>query len=140
MRLAAHVIVSLILVLALFPFFGFYSLLALVGGVLIDFDHVIYYWIKFKSFDFKKGHKYFRDLALTKDKSVTNELFMLFHSVEFIILIGILSFYYSPFLVLIIGTIVHMIMDFIYESSIFGKVIKPFSLLVFYFKNAKKRK
>lgn len=133
-----HFIISTILAIILFPFFGFYSLFVFIGGFLIDLDHILFYWIKFKSFNLKRTHDYCRNITLKKDIKEYKQVLIIFHSIEFIILISIFSFYHKTFLILLIGVIIHIIMDMIYEYSKFKTLIKPLSL-IWYMKNVKKQ-
>lgn len=108
-----HLVVSLILAAILFPFFGLYSLFALVGGYLVDVDHLIFYWIKFKSLNIKQVYRYFRDIVQRKDVEEHNTVIAVFHSLELMGLLIVLSFYHIVFFVILIGLIVHVILDMI---------------------------
>jgi len=134
---STHLIVSLILAIILFPFFGLYSFVALIGGFLIDVDHIILYWIRFKNLNLTKTYKYFREIGINKDLEEYKKTIRIFHSIEFIILIIIASFYHKFFLILLISLIIHMIMDLIHEYPKF-KILKPLSL-IYHIKNAKKQ-
>ena len=133
MLLLTHFIASAILAAILFPFFGFYSLAVFIGGFLIDFDHVLFYLAKFKSLNLKKAHHYYRNIAVKKDMEEYKKVILVFHSIEFIALMLVLSFYYKPFLALFMGAMLHMIMDMLYlyptfkimsikKLSLFGQV------------------
>lgn len=108
-----HLVVSLILAAILFPFFGLYSLFALVGGYLVDVDHLIFYWIKFKSLNIKQAYRYFRGILQRKDVEEHNTVIAVFHSLELMGLLIVLSFYHIVFFVILIGLIVHVILDMI---------------------------
>jgi len=112
MLLSTHFIVSLTLV------------------SVLDFDHLIFYWIKFKNFNFKKAYGYFRDIALKKDHKEYKKVVRIFHSVEFVTLVAILSFYHKIFVLLLIGLVVHIIMDIMYEYPKF-KSLSGFSLTLY---------
>ncbi|MBU0628509.1 MAG: hypothetical protein KKC75_04920 [Nanoarchaeota archaeon] len=135
---STHLIVSLILAAILFPFVGINSLIIIVGGVLIDLDHVIYYWIRFKDINLKNAYNYCKNIAQTEEFKKKKKVFMLFHSVEFIAIIIILSFYYTFLWMLVVGIIVHLIMDIIYELSTFKTMVKSLSLIA-YLKHVKKQ-
>ncbi|MBU1946857.1 MAG: hypothetical protein KKC54_07880 [Nanoarchaeota archaeon] len=135
---STHLIVSLILAAILFPFVGINSMIIIVGGVLIDLDHVIYYWIKFKDLNFKNAYNYCKNIAQTEEFKKKKKVFMVFHSVEFIAMIIILSFYYPFLWMLVVGIIVHLIMDIIYELSTFKTMVKSLSLIA-YLKHVKKQ-
>lgn len=137
MLLLPHLIVSLILVVILFPFFGFYSFVVLISGFFIDVDHIIFYWIRFKSFDLKRTYGYF--IGLSEDSEERKRVFRIFHSIELIILIAILSLYHQIFAVLLAGFIVHLSMDINYKNSK-SKNLKEFLLVCHIIKNIKMMK
>ena len=130
-----HIIASLILSALLFPFFGFSSLFILIGGFLIDIDHILFYWLRFKSLNIKRAYQYCKALDLKKIKG--KKVFMVFHSIELIVIISILSFYHIIFLALSIGMLLHIAMDIFGEYFISRASIKSFSLIS-HLKNAKK--
>ena len=138
MLLLIHLIVSLILVAILFPLFGFYSLIVLIGGFFIDLDHIIFHGVKFKSFDLMKAYNYCREITVNKKIKEYKKVIKVFHSVEFVFLIAVFSFYYKIFLILLMGMIIHIIMDLINEYPIFGN-LNPYSIII-YVKNVKKYK
>lgn len=116
-----HFIVSVILGVLLFPIFKWNILFIIVGGVLIDVDHYLLYYMKFKKFDLVKGYKYFSGKDCWKE--LINSL-SIFHTVEFLILMIVLSFYYKPFVFIVIGIVPHLIMDFIHENRAAGRLVK----------------
>jgi hypothetical protein len=105
MELKHHFIVSFILSIVLYPFFGFNVLYIFVGGFLIDIDHYLLYIFKFKDFSIKKTFEYSKNFsALYK--------FHIFHLFEVLVVCVILSFYSKTFLLISIGLIFHQILDF----------------------------
>ena len=79
----------------------------------IDVDHYIYFIFKKKSFNLKKAYKYF--LCLNKEmKTKKIRLLVFLHTIEFFILLVIFTFiYYSIFLPLLLGFLIHYILDLI---------------------------
>jgi hypothetical protein len=124
MELWQHFIVSAILAIILYPLFGIYSLFAIVGGFLIDIDHIVYYIIRFRKFGFKKAQRYYQKLDLKGYK----EVIRIFHTIEFNTIIVILAFINQLFLILLIGIIPHLIMDMINEKTKYGE-LHNYSLL-----------
>ena len=101
-----HFITTLILSIALYPLFKLNVLWFFLGGFLIDFDHYLYYVLKYKTLNFTKAYNYY----LKKQ----DELFlMIFHTIEVWILLIILSFYSEIFVFIFIGLVPHLIMDYI---------------------------
>jgi hypothetical protein len=103
-----HFITSTILFIILYPFFGVLSLLVYIGGWLIDWDHMIYYAVKFRSLNYFKANKYFRELK-PSGKKVIN----IFHTIEVWSLMLILSFFNTYALIITLGLALHIILDFI---------------------------
>jgi len=75
------------------------------GGFVFDIDHPIYHLVKYKSLklnDFFKEHK-------KLFKTMTPK-FYIFHTFEFIVLFGIISFYYLN-IYFYLGLITHLLSD-----------------------------
>ncbi len=133
MNLKAHFIVSLVLSIALFPFFGIYALLALVTGFLIDIDHWLGYALKFNDWNPFNSFRYFKNCDCAQFKEGKFGFIVLFHSVEFLIVMIVISIF-IPLIWIAIGSwLIHIIMDLVYESQI--KVHKIYSIILFYIDN-----
>ena len=88
----------------------FQASLIFLASVLIDFDHYIWYVQRKKDYSLKKSYIWLKkNLHFKKPKPVM----MIFHTIECIILIGILSFYFNIFLFILIGMLFHSILDVI---------------------------
>ncbi|MDP3917455.1 MAG: hypothetical protein Q8Q42_04195 [Nanoarchaeota archaeon] len=120
MNISVHLITSLILAAILYPFIGLYSLWIIVGGYLIDFDHLLWTMYRLKSISIKKS--YFYHYNRHKKKGYEKDLLHIFHTVEFwifMILASIISyrlnltFFYYMFLITFAGMILHLVLDFI---------------------------
>ena len=113
MDLDVHLITSLILVTIVFPFLGWISLFILIGGVLVDFDHYILYVIKKKDLSLKRGREYYTRREFKRDFPVLH----VFHTVECFIALLALSFVHVSFFAVLLGFILHMLIDFFYTIS-----------------------
>src|SRR3989338_1828890 len=102
-----HFILGLVLSLILMPFFGFYSFFALIPSVLLDLDHYLLYIIKTRQLSFKKAVEYHRKGGCGRHH------LCIFHTVEFLLLLGILSISSKIMMVVFIGTIVHLFVDYL---------------------------
>jgi len=104
----------------------FEASLIFLASVLIDFDH--YLWIiKRKGyFNLKKAYYWHKKLP-KKHKSIMH----IFHSIEFILFIGALSFYFNFLFFILIGIIFHSILDIL--DLIYDKELgcREFSLIRF---------
>ena len=106
MLIIYHFIATFLLAVVLFPVWRFNVLYLFLGGFLIDFDHYIMHMIKFKSLSLKKAYQY----CLRKPKYS----FLLFHTVEAWVLLIILSFFSEIMFIILIGLILHMILDLVH--------------------------
>ncbi len=121
MKIAIHLITSIILAVALWPFIGPYSLWAIVGGYLIDFDHYIYAGFKYKLWNLKDSYG-FHIRYLCKNAKKNREILHIFHTVEFwafmalVIIISYINdwrFIFYMFAVTLVGMAMHLILDLI---------------------------
>lgn len=122
---SVHLIVSIILAIILFPSYGFKAILVFITSFLIDIDHLFYYYSKFKRFSLIETYNYCSD---NNYKKHIGALF-LFHSIELLVLLIILSFYSEIALILAIGLISHYVLDFIDDVRRAGHLIKAWSFL-----------
>lgn len=104
-----HIIYSTILCIILYPLIGNNVFIVWSASIFIDIDHYLWYIINQKSWNlyhaYKKHEKHeFRHL---------NYKLNIFHLIELLILIGLLSFYNIIFLYISIGMLFHFILDWI---------------------------
>ena len=125
MQIIVHLITSIILALLLFAYFGWYSLLIFIGGVLIDIDHYFIYIIKHKKINILKSYVYFRD----RDIREAFNVFCVFHLFELFIILLIASFFSKIVWIIAAGFFVHYVLDIIYEFGFGGGLIKNWSLI-----------
>jgi len=116
-----HLLISLLLTVVFYPVFGPVTLWILVGGVLIDVDHPLVYLARFKNFSLKKAVHYFES-----NKDLMPALFI-FHTLEFLAIMVVLSFFYRPAVWFTIGMFVHYLADWFSEYRKSGKLLKPYS-------------
>ncbi len=111
MYLSMHFILTLLLALLLFPIYKYKVLLLFIFGFFIDVDHYLFDVVKDKKFSLKKSY-----LAHMNLNIVLKDQLHIFHVVEFWILALILTliFYSELTLLLFIGLIFHLFLDFIY--------------------------
>ncbi|MBU0471571.1 MAG: hypothetical protein KKF89_01265 [Nanoarchaeota archaeon] len=109
-----HVLISAVLFVVLYPFFGVWSLLVFVGGVLVDADHVFWYLVNSSSFSVKKTYNYCKVIEKRKDISAYRDMTMIFHSFDTLLLSVVISFFFSQFWFVVIGLVVHLFADLIF--------------------------
>ena len=133
MMLWQHFLACSALAILLYPMFGVAALLVFVSGFLIDIDHPLYFFIKFKEISFKKTYWYFRNIGLRHNREEYQKVIRPFHTIEALgmILVGI--FYFPWLSPLVAGWIVHLAMDIIEEWKIF-RLLPHFSLVLYLYK------
>ena len=107
MLIQYHFLVGLIVSLLLYPVYGFNVLIIFFTNILLDVDHYILYIFKFKSFNIVKAHDYF----FNEEKP----FLLFFHTVEFLLVLLLISFYSKLAFFALIGVVTHFLLD-IYEE------------------------
>ncbi len=90
-----------------------------LGSIFIDFDHYIFYVLRFKRFDLKGMFQYFDEWLPKNKEKISYGGVCIFHTIEFYVLIGIVSIY-LPFMVyVLIGLLFHFALDsiFLYRNK-----------------------
>lgn len=129
MDISKHFLVSCILSILLFPSYGFSSLLVFLLGFLIDVDHYLWYSLKFKDLNPKNSYLFHKE----RRQLIEVDRLHIFHVTEFWLLILILGLiFYIP--TLIIGLVIHLIMDFS-EMPITSKNLRSTSLILWLYKH-----
>ena len=121
MLVSRHVIISFLIALVLYPFFGLYSILFFLSGFLIDVDHYIEYAIANKDINLFNCLRFFnksshKNIKLLKDGKAEEEdktYFHIFHSFEFIILLGVFSFFSKILFFVFLGVLSHVLLDLV---------------------------
>jgi len=135
MKTWVHSIFSLILAIIFYPEFGWETLSILIGGVLIDVDHYLWYIFKFKNFDLFRCYTYFIfDIRKMHWKDILGSI-LIFHTIEFLALSVFLSFYSDFALLFTIGLIGHYILDMIWHFFVPRMVLVNHSVIYWFLKN-----
>jgi hypothetical protein len=119
MNTLVHSIMGLIIgtILYLIEFFPNlnYVFLFILFSVLIDIDHLIFYFIKYKPSKIKKDW--------LKDRKTMHANFYVFHSPLFNLFLLVMSFFYFIFLLIFISNLIHISLD-ILEHYLYHKNFK----------------
>jgi len=116
-----HIILGFVSSLVLFfiyPEFGFLGIaIIFLSSFLLDFDHYLYYIFKKRDLSLKRAYNYFlklRDFFGAADKGKKyKEPILIFHGVEFFIVLVLLTYFASLFQFVLFGSLIHMVFDFI---------------------------
>ncbi|MAG50330.1 hypothetical protein CL621_01655 [archaeon] len=107
-----HIVLGLLFSLFLYPLFGFYVIIIFLSSFLIDVDHVLWYFIKYKKWDnLKEIYNYYTDDEKIRD------ILNVFHTIEFLILLIVLAIFFKIFRFVLIGVGFHYLLDIIYMVS-----------------------
>ena len=128
MKLSQHFIISTIAAFVSYPFLGISSVFVFIGGFLVDVDHVLDYYIRYRKLDLGATYEHYMRENVTPNLNEYKAALRVFHTVEFIGVIAILSFFNEAFLALFIGLILHFIMDIRNEMKLF-KELHNYSLI-----------
>ena len=107
-----HILFGAIFSLILFLFFNIslsYSVIIFLSSFLIDVDHYFFYVQRKKDWNPKRAFRWFVALG-NKHKP----LMLLFHNIEFLILVLIISVFYNVFFFISIGLSFQWVGDIIY--------------------------
>ena len=115
-----HIIINLFISLPLlFILKPIYVLIFFFSSILIDVDHYIYYVFKKKDLSLKRAYKWFlvgraKWLKMSQEERKKHKHgFMVFHGIEPLFLVLVLSFFYQPLFFVFLGFSIHMVEDLI---------------------------
>lgn len=124
-----HVLLSLIFAAALYVWLPVVSVfdvfLFFMAAVFIDVDHYIWYVQSKGDWSLKNAYNHLKKIS----KTHTEPSMMYFHSIEFIILIGVVGFFIPEFLFIFAGMIFHSFLDIIAMASIGRLYVREFSFI-----------
>ncbi len=115
-----HLIINLFISLPLlFILKPIYVLIFFFSSFLIDVDHYLYYVFKKKDLSLKIAYKWFlakKDKWLEmspEERKKHKHSFMIFHGIEPLFFVLVLSFFYQPLFFVFLGFLIHLFEDLI---------------------------
>lgn len=105
-------------------------ILILAASILIDTDHWFVYVKRKKDFSIKQAYNFFYSLRKTKSK---HTFLCIFHTIEFFIILGLLSLKSQFFFLVFLGCIFHLVTDIfgaIFMEQRWGKKISLICALI----------
>jgi len=116
-----HILIGFVFSYILVYFFNISltaGIMIFLASFLIDIDHYFYYVYKKRNLNPLTARKYFAKLerfwkSRPKEKSKYKYPIIIFHGIEFVLFLIILSYFYHVFTFAIIGIILHLILDLI---------------------------
>jgi len=106
-----HILLGVVFSLILYFFFNislFNSSIVFLVSVLIDTDHYLWWVFKKKNFSLTKSYLWMKNLPKIHKPKLD-----IFHTIEFLIFIGVLSLIYNLFLFVLLGLLFHSTVDVI---------------------------
>ncbi len=140
MCLKDHIKYSCIPALILYPFVGIGALYFFLAGILIDLDHCMEYTIKFRGFSVKGMFDFYqKELpSLMEEKRYLG--LSIFHTLEFLTLVFILSFFFSSWLWFVwLGMMFHWVLDMSYLYNPNATCVRAVSLVEYLIKKKRYR-
>lgn len=118
-----HLILGFLFSLILFvnfPQIGFIGFsLIILSTFLIDVDHYLFYVYKHKDLSLKNAYKWFvkfteeRKKLSEKERKKYKHIIIIFHGVEFWVILALLSFVHIFFFYIFIGVMFHIFLDMV---------------------------
>jgi len=118
----------------LFPEVGIINLsLLFFSSVLIDVDHYLFYIYEKRGFNLRRAYAYFIEKKKKWNKfgnKVHNPLpsFFIFHGLEVLLLLFVLSFFFSPLYFIFIGFSFHLLLDLM-EQAVYSNKLQKISIV-----------
>lgn len=138
-----HIIINLIISLSLVSVISpIFILIFFLSSFLIDIDHYLYYIYVKKDFSLKRAFNHYIEHKKRikemprKERSNFYNFIFIFHGIEPIIILFLLSFYYYPLLFVSLGFFAHLIEDLLEHISL-GMFRKKLFLSYALYKNLK---
>lgn len=135
MKTSVHIAASAILAAMLYPIFQWKVLFIFVGGVLIDIDHYFWYVYKYKKLSLFDCYKHYMKHMGNANQEKDFGTLLIFHTIEFLLLMAAMSFSNGYFLVFTIGLFGHYLLDLVYLYSIPKKFIVNHSVIYWLYTN-----
>jgi hypothetical protein len=135
-----------LLISPIFSFLGFFFynnylfwVLFFFAAVLIDFDHYLLFVFKKKDLNPFHAYDYCRYVhKIELDKSNQRSYLLIFHTIEFFIILFVLALFFRIFQPILFGVLFHEFTDLIYEAVQKDKKYKRAFSLVYYVCTIKK--
>jgi|SRR3989338_7912853 len=135
MKTWVHFLVSAILAILLYPAFDWKALFIIAGGVLIDIDHYLWHIYKYKNFNLFEVYRFFIKNIEINDYGNVIGILLIFHTIEFLLVMAFLSFYFKSVFAFTIGLSSHYLLDLIFLCFVAKRVIVNHSIVNWILKN-----
>ena len=143
-----HIILGAIasfLIYLIFQITPIQATLIFLASFLIDFDHYLIYVIKKRDLNFNRACNWFLDRRkkwaqfTRKQKKEYKRVVIIFHGIEFILFLIILSFFIPGTKFILIGVLIHLGLDYVdliyYHDKLYSKFSQTYVYLTSRTKN-----
>lgn len=130
-----HIILAIVisLILYILQFQPMFIILFFLAAVFIDIDHYFLYVQRKNKLNPLGAYKYNRyEIAKELKRTGQKYVLVIFHTIEFFILLLILSLIFSVLWPIFFGCLFHELTDIVYESTIKDKKYKRAFSLIYY--------
>lgn len=144
-----HIVIGALLSILIFLFFPSVSslnaFLIFLASVLIDFDHYAYYAYHKKDWSLKRAYSWFVDKRAQfmnlkpQERKKYRRVIMLFHGIEFWIILILLVKWSIVFLFILLGIIIHITLDLIELYALNEPLPSKLSQVYVFIKNKKRK-
>ena len=111
MTLKQHSMITAAASIVLIPFWNWMQIAVFaVGSILIDIDHYLFFVLRQKKFGIKAMFDYHDSLFKKKDQ-IPYAGICVFHTLDFFLLVGILSIFFPILIFLLSGLVFHFLID-----------------------------
>jgi hypothetical protein len=124
MHTLTHAVISGLLSIILYPIYGVNVIYLFLGGFFMDIDHVFMIPFKLKYLNISKQYRQIMHYIKNKSFESVKETLFILHSIEFLIILLVMSFYSEIFILILIGVVLHHLLDMIYEFFVLGELVK----------------
>ena len=129
MKLQEHVKYTALGSAAMLPFFTLPQIISFaIGSIFVDIDHYLFYVFRVKKLDLKSMFEYCNSNPPIKDKIPYAGVFI-FHTLEFLVVLGFASQYYPLIGFILIGILFHMVLDTLHFASYNHVFFRAFSFI-----------
>lgn len=119
--------------------------LIFLSNSLLDVDHYLYYICHKKDWSLKNSYNWFIQRILKIDKLSKKEqqrykkILLIFHGIEFWVILIFLSFFYPFLLWVLLGAVIHMVLDIMEQRKDKELVLGKISQIYVCIKNKNKK-
>ena len=140
MKFSVHLAVSVVLAALFYPVFGINSFFIIIGGLFPDIDHYLHFVFMKKRFNPFECNNYYTEEAKKRSYHEFDGVLFIFHTLEFLILMMLLSFYSKLAFIFTIGIAGHFILDAIWFTYFVRRLVLNHSIISWLIIKSKKLK